>query len=84
MFSTPTLHHYMESCIIIRHYAILSGIAIEKQAVFTKTQAVNIIYILRKNFKPVSPNPARKPLKMVLSYGFLLFDYEKQITAVNQ
>lgn len=54
MFSTPTLHHYMESCIIIQHYAILSGIAIGKQAVFTKTQAVNIIYILRKNFKQIS------------------------------
>lgn len=54
MFSTPTLHHYMELCIIIQHYAILSGITIGKQAVFTKTQAVNIIYILRKNFKQIS------------------------------
>ena len=54
MFSTPTLHHYMESCIIIQHYAILSGIVIGKQAVFTKTQAANIIYILRKNFKQIS------------------------------
>ncbi len=54
MFSTPTLHHYMESCIIIRHYAILSGIVMGKQAVFTKSQAVNIIYILRKNFKQIS------------------------------
>lgn len=51
MFSTSTLHHYMESCIIIQYYAVLSGIAMEKQAVFIKTQAVNIIYILRKNFK---------------------------------
>ncbi len=54
MFSTPTLHHYMESCMIIRHYAILSGIVMGKQAVFTKTQAVNIIYIIRKNFKQIS------------------------------
>ena len=54
IFSAHALHHYMKSRIIIQHYAILSGIVMGKQAVFTKTQAVNIIYILRKNFKQIS------------------------------
>lgn len=44
----------MKSFTIMQHYAILSVLAMRKQAVFTKTQAANIIYTLRKNFKQIS------------------------------